>query len=311
MKLTYVMIFFTLTFNSYPFVHANETAHSEQTLKEHVTPNEHLEEKKNNEILDFNSIKDLIKKDGLEGELKKKEDEKRIYLDKKKISDMKKFNVPPAEVFWNMASELWLVKNAPLLKWDFHKPEFEIEKTFISMLESQGHYEKKIKILLLDSTEIIHAALPSNDNEYIFVLSLPFIRTLDLSKVEIALILLEDFVRARKGYFKNYLNSKEMEAYLGSNFDGKPFDKKMIEDLMKKMSNVILEKGFSFQEQFETTTEMDSLLKSDLKMWNTYLVLLEKLDQLTKSNTLYKKISQIYPSPELQINWIKPKPSRF
>ena len=263
------------------------------------------------EILDFNSIKDLIKKDGLEDELKKKEEEKRVYLDKKKISDMKRFNVPVEDAFWNLMSEYWLVKNAPLLKWDFHKPEYELEKTFIDMLEKQGIYEKKIKILLIDSTEIIHASLPSNDQEFIFILSLPFIRTLDLSKVEIALLLLEDFLRARRGYFKKYLVNKELEAFIGSNFNGKPFDKKLIKDLMSKYSTVILEKGFSFQEQFEITTEMDTILKNDLKIWNTYLVLLEKMDQLTKGNTLYKKISQIYPSPELQINWIKPKPSRF
>jgi len=42
-------------------------------------------------------------------------------------------------------------------------------------------------------------------------------------------------------------------------------------------------------------------------MWNTYLSLLSKIDELTKNNVLYKKYSQIYPSPELQLNWLKPK----
>jgi hypothetical protein len=262
-------------------------------------------------LLDFSSIKDLIKKDGLEGELKKKEEEKRILLDKKKLQDVKRFNVPGQDAFWSFFSELWLVKNAPLLKWDFHKPDFELEKAFIGMLEAQGHYEKNIKILVLDTTEVIHAALPSNDNEFIFLISLPFIRTLDLSKVEISLILFEDFIRARKGYFKSYVLGKELEAYLGSNFSGKPFDKKLIDESLKKYNSVLMDKGFSFQEQFETTKEVDALLKSDLKIWNTYLTMLEKIDQLTKTNTLYKKYSQIYPSPELQLNWLRPKPSRF
>lgn len=282
------------------------------SLHANEEPAKKAEENKDaKDLLDFNSIKDLIKKDGLEGELKKKETEKRVYLDKKKLDDMKRYNVPGQEDFWNMFSELWLVKNATTLKWDFHKPEFDLEKSFISLLEAQGHYEKKIKILLLDSTEVIHAALPTNDKEYIFLLSLPFIRTLDLSKVEISLILFEDYIRARKGYFKNYVLSKELEGYLGSNFNGKPFNKKIIDDHLKKYNSVLMDKGFSFQEQFETTTEMDALLKSDLKMWNTYLTLLEKIDQLTKTNALYKKYSQIYPSPELQLNWLKPKPSRF
>ena len=272
---------------------------------------EEAKTEKTPDIIDFSSIKDLIKKDGLEGELEKKETQKRVLLDQKKLNDMKKFNVPGEEDFWNMFSELWLVKNATVLKWDFHKPDFELEKAFISMLETQGYYEKKIKILVLDSTEVIHAALPTNDKEYIFLISLPFIRTLDLSKVEISLILFEDFIRARKGYFKNYVTSKELEAYMGTNFAGKPFNKKLIADHLKKYNSVLMEKGFNFQEQFETTKEMDTLLKSDLKIWNTYLTLLEKIDQLTKTNTLYKKYSQIYPSPELQLNWLKPKPSRL
>lgn len=263
------------------------------------------------DLLDFSSIKDIIKKDGLEGELKKKEEEKRVLLDKKKLAEMKRFNVPTEDVFWNMFSELWLVKNAPVLKWDFHKPDFELEKAFISLLESHGHYEKKIKILVLDTTEVIHAALPSNDQEYIFLLSLPFIRTLDLSKVEISMLLFEDFLRARKGYFKNYVTSKELEAYMGSNFAGKPFDKKLIDAHLQKYNTVLFEKGFSFQDQFEVTKEMDAFLKNDLKMWNTYLTMLEKIDQLTKTNALYKKYGQIYPSPELQLNWLKPKQTRF
>jgi hypothetical protein len=259
------------------------------------------------ELLDFSSIKDIIKKDGLEGELKKKQDEKRKYLDSQKLKEMKRFNVPNQDVFWSFFSELWLVKNATSLKWDIHKPDFELEKSFTAFLEAQGHYEKKIKILLLDSSEIVHAALPSNQDEYIFIISLPFIRTLDLSKVEISLLLFEDFVRIRKGYFKNYVQDKELENYLGSNFSGKPFDKKLIDTHLKKYNTLLTEKGFSFQEQFETTKEMDVLLKNDLKMWNTYLTLLEKIDNLTKTNALYKKYSQIYPSPELQLNWLKPK----
>ena len=84
-------------------------------------------------------------------------------------------------------------------------------------------------------------------------------------------------------------------------------DKKMIETHLKKYNLVLFEKGFNFQEQFEVTKEIDVLLKNDLKIWNTYLTLLGKIDQLTKENTLYKKYNQIYPSPELQINWLKPK----
>lgn len=264
-------------------------------------------EKEKNEIIDFNSIKDIIKKDGLESELKKKEEEKRKLIDDKKKIEMRRFNVPTEDIFWSMFSELWLVKNATRLKWDFHKPDFELEKSLATLLEAQGLYEKRFKILLLDSTEVFHAALPSNEGEYIFVLSMPFIRTLDLSKVEISLLLFEDLVRGRRGYFKNYVTSKDLESFLGSNFSGKPFNKKLIDDHLKKYNSVLMEKGFNFQEQFETTKEVDALLKNDLKMWNTYVTMIEKIDQLVKNNILYKNYIQIYPSPELQLSWLKPK----
>lgn len=259
------------------------------------------------DLIDFSSIKEIIKKDGLEGELKKKQDEKRKYLDDKKLREMKRYNVPTQDTFWSFFSELWLVKNATTLKWDVHKPDFELEKSFTGFLESQGLYEKKVKILLIESAEIAHAALPSNNDEVILILSLPFIRTMDLSKVEISLILFEDFLRMRKDYLKNFVMSKELENYLGSNFTGKSFDKKLIENHLKKYNQLLFEKGFSFQQQFEVTKEMDVLLKNDLKIWNTYLTMLEKIDNLTKTNALYKKYSQIYPSPELQLSWLRPK----
>lgn len=259
------------------------------------------------DLIDFSSIKDIIKKDGLEGELKKKQDEKRKYLDDKKLREMKRYNVPTQDTFWSFFSELWLVKNATTLKWDVHKPDFELEKSFTGFLESQGLYEKKVKILLIESAEIAHAALPSNNDEVILILSLPFIRTMDLSKVEISLILFEDYLRMRKDYLKNFIMSKELENYLGSNFTGKSFDKKLIDTHLKKYNQLLFEKGFSFQQQFEVTKEMDVLLKNDLKIWNTYLTMLEKIDNLTKTNALYKKYSQIYPSPELQLSWLRPK----
>jgi len=259
------------------------------------------------ELIDFSSIKDIIKKDGLDVELKKKNEEKRKLIDEKRKIEIKKYNVPGEDVFWSMFSEYWLVKNATKLKWDFHKPDFELEKSFAAMLESQGIFEKKFKILFLDSTDIPHAALPSNNDEIILLLSMPFVRTLDLSKVEISLILFEDYIRLKKGQFKTYVTSKELEDYMGTNFNGKPFNKKLIDDLLKKYDSVLFEKGFSFQDQFETTKEIDVMLKSDLKIWNTYLTMLQKIDDLIKSNTLYKRYNQLYPSPEMQMNWLKPK----
>ncbi len=262
-----------------------------------------------NSLLDFSSIKDLIKKDGLEAELKKKNEETRRLVDEKNRIEMRKYNFPTEDKFWSILSELWLVKNATKLKWDFHKPDFELEKAFASFLESQGFFEKKFKILLLDTPELSHAGLPTNNDELIFLVSLPFIRTLDLSKVEISIILFEDFLRLKAGYLKSFIESKELKLLYGTNFKSKALDKTIITSSLAKYNKFLFEKGFSFQDQFEVTKEMDSYLKNDLKIWNTYLTLLQKIDELVKTNTLYKNYGQIYPSPELQINWIKPKKS--
>lgn len=263
------------------------------------------------ELLDFSSIKDIIKKDGLENQMNSKDKKQKQTIAKKKEDDLKKYDVPTQQVFWSMFSELWLVKNATKLKWDFQKPDFDLENAFRDLMEKQGIYEKKFKILLVDSTELIHVALPSNDNEYIFLISYPFIKSLDLSKVEISLILFEDYLRAKRGYFKNFVQSKELDLYLGTNFKGKPFDKKIITTHLNKYSQKIFDKGFTFQEQFDVTMELNGLLKSDAQMWNTYYKLLDKIDAFIKDNPLYKKYGQIYPSPELQKNWIKPQQTRF
>jgi len=291
------LIFFTIKAGFASATASGEKAHD-------ITSPDQVKE---SEIIDFGSIKDLIRKDGLEGELKKKEEIKRKVLTEKKRAETRKYNIPSVDNFWTVSSEYWLVKNAPRLKWDFHKPDFELEKAFAAFLESQGLFEKKFKILILDSSEIPHAALPTNDGEFIFLISLPFIRTLDLSKIEISILLFEDYVRERQGYFKKKVLTKELEEILGTNFEGKSFDKNLLKKHLDLYSKVLFESGFTFQEQFEVTKEMDSLLKNDLKIWNTYIGIIEKIDQLIKSNGLYKNYGQIFPSPELQLNWLKPK----
>lgn len=266
-----------------------------------------LEAKVSDESVDFSSIRELIKKDGLEGELKRKEDEKKLREELGKKKDKERFSIPTANSFFPFYFEYWLVKNAPKLKWDFHKPDYGIEETYAEFLRSQGYIETKFKILFTDSTEIFRLSFLGRNGELIHVLSLPFIRTLDLSKIEIAIILFEDFLRARRGYLISKIKSKELDAHLGTNYAGKAFPTAVFDKFFKEANDVILNKGFSFQEQFEVTKEMDQQLKADLKIWNTYYTLLSKIDQLAKSNLLYKKYAELFPSPEMQMNWLKPQ----
>jgi hypothetical protein len=77
--------------------------------------------------------------------------------------------------------------------------------------------------------------------------------------------------------------------------------------ILAKYDELLFDKGFTFQQQFEVTNEVNQYLKNDLSLWNLYLKLLEKLDGLVKTNILYQNYVKIYPSPEMQMTWIKPK----
>jgi len=218
-----------------------------------------------------------------------------------------KFDIPNEKSIWSFLSEVWLIQNASIVKWDFKKPDYGIETTFKTFLEDNGYYEKTIKILLVNTPNITHMAIPANKGEYIFLLSVPFIRTLDLSKLEISILLFEDFIRVKKGYFKNYVTTTKMKELFGSNFQGKKLNLKEFKTLFKRYDDLIYAKGFTFQQQFEVTKAVSSILKGNLKLWNLYFGVLKKIDDLIKTNILYDNYVKIYPSPELQINWLKPK----
>jgi len=263
------------------------------------------QEEKEASIVDYSNIKHVLKSDGL---LKHKsvKDEKleKLKVVQKNIS-LSKYNYPDHNNFWSFASEYWLIKNAQILKWDFSKPEYGITIAFRKLMETMGYYKKKFKILIVNSPDITHMGLPSNPNEYILILSLPFMRTLDLTKVDLALILFEDFIRLEQGHFIN--NIKARKDFIGTNFAANKIDKKVIPAILKDYSNMIYKQGFSFQQQYSVTKKMDRLLKSDPIIWSAYVKLLNKINTLIKVNLLYKNYNKIFPSPELQINWLTPK----
>ena len=259
------------------------------------------------ELVDFSKIKDVIKSDGLEAEAKKKS---LIALAKKKKrleQNISRFNYPSESDFWPFISEYWIVKNAPILKWDMKKPDYGIEHSFRTYLQELGFYEMKFKILLVDSPNVTHFSLPYRKNEALFILSVPFIRTMDLSKLEISTLLLEDFVRSQRGYFKEMASSKELKKLFGTNLHNKKFDEKVIKATLKRYDEIIFNSGFNFKQQFAVTKDMEKVLTNNMKLWNSYFSLLRKIDKLVKNNIFYEKYNKIYPSPELQINWLSPK----
>ncbi len=257
--------------------------------------------------INFSELKDVIKSDFLAPTVEKKvERVQAIKIQKKKI-DKKKYNYPTKDYFWTFLSEYWLVKNAAILKWDFQKPDYGLKNAIEELFEKLGLYQVKFRVLPINSPVISHFSLPGDNEENIYLLSVPFMRALDLSKTEIALLVLEDYFRLKLNFFEKNINAKQADSIIGKNFYQKKVDLKSIEGLLKNISNLAFEKGFNFQQQFEVTKKMDIMLKSHPVVWNKYFNLLEKIDKLVKTNALFSNYNKIYPSPEMQKNWLSPK----
>ncbi len=265
-----------------------------------------LQEEKELELVNFKSVKKVLQKDGLSESVKLKEKKVQAMKKEQGVVEKSRYTYPTQDELWGFISEYWLVKNAQLLQWDFQKPDYGLEKSFSSVLEGMGFYQKKFKILLLNNPSIVRAGLPGSEGEVILLISVPFIRSLDLSKLEISLLLLEDFFRLEQGYFKTAVETEKLKNLSGTSFHGSKPDMALIQEVLKKYDNQVNEKGFTFQQQFEVTKKMDNFLKSNPELWNVYFRLLGKIDRMVKTNHQYKDYVRLYPSPEMQVKWLSP-----
>ncbi len=256
---------------------------------------------------DFSNLKEVLKNDQLEQEVRKKLSKEKEQKAREEKELQERFNIPKENEIWSFLSEYWILKNIDKLKWNFEKPDYGLDEFFAKFLQDLGYYEVNFKILLLDNSLVPHFCLPSNPNEVIFLVSAPFIRILDLSKLEISLLLFEDYTRLKMNQFKNKVKSPELEKVLGLNFQKSEFPMKVFDNILKMYDEVVFEKGFNFEEQFEVTMKMEGILKSNPKLWSNYLTLIEKIGNLSKTNILYKDYAKFYPSPEMQLNWLVPK----
>ena len=258
-------------------------------------------------LVDFSSIRKILQNDNLEAVVKQKEERaaKRAVASLKKEVGM--FNLPRDEDFWGFISELWLVRNLETLKWDFNAADYGIESSFGSFLANMGRVGTRFKILLINSANVAHFALPGNNGEPLFVVSLPFIRALDLSKLQISLLLYEDLLRFEADFFRNFVLDDKTKSFIGSNFHKKPYPEGILDSVLAKYDKFILEKGFSFKQQFQVTNLVDGNLKSKPSFQNDYRLMIEKKDKLVKSHISFRRYSHIYPSPELQMNWLTSK----
>jgi hypothetical protein len=268
---------------------------------------EKLQDEKELEVVNFQSIKKVLQKDGLSEAAAQKK--KQVAVLKKEQTNLEqgRYNYPTEEELWGFISEYWLVKNAQILGWDFEKPDYGLDVSFRSTLQTLGFVQKKFKILLVNTPTLVRASLPGNYGEMILLMSVPFIRSLDLSKLEISLLFLEDYFRLENGYFKQQVGTEKMKKLAGTSFYGQKADQSMIEEVLKNYHKQIYDKGFTFQQQFEVTKKMDAFLKANPELWNTYFRLLGKLQSFLKVNVQYKDYLKLYPSPEMQLKWISPE----
>ncbi len=256
------------------------------------------------EFVNFNSIKDVLKDDHLDKNAVEKVLAVKKIRQKRLRKTISKYNVPTAVDFWMVASEYWLVKNVSVLKWNFKKPDYEIEQQVIDLFKQLGIINIKFKILLLNTSALTHLYLPYKDNEFLVLLSVPFIRSLNLSQVEISLLILEEYIRSKNKLLEKRLMSKEISKYIGKNFyTNKKISFTPFKKLIKKYDELAFVKGYSFQQQFEVTKSLKRLLTGESKLRKAYLSLLKKIDQLVTNDPDYKDYIRFYPSPKVQINW--------
>ena len=67
---------------------------------------------------------------------------------------------------------------------------------------------------------------------------------MDLSKLEISLLLFSDLIRSRQEFFKKrVIEEAKLNGFIGSNFfDSKKLEKKKIENLLKAYDRFVFEK---------------------------------------------------------------------
>jgi len=288
MRVLFIIVTFLFSYN---FAEASKTKNSDD------------EKVKELDLVDFNSIKDVLKSDQLEISAQKKIIKVKKIKKKRLNQSKSKYDIPSESTFWRIASEYWLVKNAPILKWNFNKPDYGLQDRVSQTFKKLGIINLNFHILLVNTTTLSHSYLPSGD-DFLVLLSVPFMRSLNLNHTEISLLILENYIRSQMRLLEQKLETPEIRSYIGSNFfASKKVSTVPFMQVVKGYSQQILTHGYNFQQQYAVTKKMKQYLSGETKLEETYVSLLSKINQLVTNDPTYKYYVKIYPSPIVQRNW--------
>lgn len=267
------------------------------------------------------SIQNILKNDFLEKEMKEKQVQLEKERNEKKIEEDKTgYNYPTKNEIFTLLTQLWLVKNSTNLHWDFKNAHLGIMESVKNLFVKLGIIDKKINILIIDNPKYAHGALPygqplnssssqekTDQEELFFFLSLPFIRSMDLSTLEISMIILEDYFRIQLGIFKNYIIEDESIQKLGTNFYGQFPDVSFITTSLDKYNQFFQLRGYKISEENLVFKSMKNILQIDeMKLLLVYQETLKKINELVTTNTLYSYYTKWYPSPYIKLtSWVK------
>lgn len=259
------------------------------------------------EEVKLKNLKKILEHDKLLEISKEKEKLEKLKKKVKKKVIRKISRFPSEDVFWEIFSEYWLAHNAAELKWNYNYPDYGIGNFFKKTAIKLGFVQKDFKILYSKSPLVTHFALPSKKDSYIFVLGIPFIQRMDLTKIEITTLLLEDMIRSDKGYIQSIISKNtSLEKLYGieltSSMDS---TNKVMKNLNSNLNDFFSKKGFSFQMQFDVTMKMNSYLLSTPEILNSYKSLCKKRYYLGLNHKEFKFYARVYPSPEMQRKWLK------
>ena len=242
-------------------------------------------------------IKDILVKDKLiKEEDKNKIDELKRKVEQDNLNFTKENQINKAD-FLNLVANLWLVKREKILKWDFKKVDYGVNEVFQNLLKKFSTSGLNYKILYLNSDAVVHYGLSMGDS-YLLLISKPFIERLDLSKQEIALILFEEYIRLNSNIVEEKLMS-HIGDFQVSNLNP------IIDKTLLFYDDYILNKGFTFQDQYELVKSVAINIKNDKKVVELYRGLNDKIKNLIILDKSFHGYSKRFPSPDLKEKWLE------